>query len=114
MFYIGNGTTYITATHGSDGGNVFARLTNGPGNAVITGFVSGEDAAGAPQANPDQISLWKPGGGTYTLEQGAQPQPGQVTFSYTTVGGAAASQIQFGDGATWTLLGATVQPGDFV
>lgn len=114
MFYIGNGITYISATHGSDGGNVFARATNGPSNAVITGFVGADDASGTPQANPDQISLWKPDGGTYTLEQGAQPQPGQVTFSYTTVGGAPASEIQFGDGATWTLLGAMVQPGDFV
>ncbi len=114
VFYIGNGTTYTNATHGSDGGNVFARNTEGPNNAVITGFVSAQDPSGAPQANPDEISLWKPGGGTYTLEQGSDPIPGQVTFNYTTVSGVASSEIEFGDGATWTLIGAMVQLRDFV
>ena len=44
----------------------------------------------------------------------AVPQPGEVTFSYTMIGGTAASEIQFGDGATWTLMGTLVHPADFV
>ena len=111
VFYIANGVTDISA---SGGGNVFARVTNGPTNAVITGFVSGVDEAGNPQVHPDMISLWKPGGGSYVLEQGSDPIPGQVTFNYTTNGGVPSTVVQFGDGASWTLVGTIVHVGDFV
>jgi hypothetical protein len=112
VFYIGNGETYITANHLS-GSNVFAKATGVSENAIITGFVSGEDPAGGPQSGSDEISLWS-SGGRYALVGNAAPQPGEVTFSYTTIGGAPASEIRFGDGATWTLIGTLVHPGDFV
>jgi hypothetical protein len=113
-FDIGNGTTWITATHGADGGNVFTKLTAGAANnAVIQGFISAEDPAGAPQANADVISLSRPGGGAYALEQGAAPQPGQVTFNYTMIGTVLSTGVQFGDGATWLLYGTVLHPGDF-
>jgi hypothetical protein len=112
VFYIGNGETYITANHES-GSNVFAKLTDGGGSVVITGFVSEEDAAGVPQASPDKISLWW-NGGNYALVNNAAPQAGQVTYSYTSLGNTPATEIRFGDGATWTLLGTMVHPGDFM
>ena len=112
VFYVGNGVTELSA---SGGGNLLANISNQTSNAVITGFVSSEDAAGAPQANPDAISLyWRANGETYTLEQGAAPLPGQVTFNYTTAAGVPSSEVQFGDGATWTLVGTVLHPGDFV
>ena len=112
VFFIGNGLTYVTANHVS-GSNVFAKATGGTENAIITGFVSGEDPAGNPQSYSDKISLWE-SGGKYALVSNAVPQPGEVTFSYTMIGGTAASEIQFGDGATWTLMNTLVHPADFV
>ena len=80
---------------------------------MIRGFVSGEDPAGAPQANADVVSLSRPGGGVYYLEQGAAPQSGQVTFNYTMIGTTLSTAVQFGDGATWLLLGTVLHPSDF-
>lgn len=112
-FDIANGTTWITATHGANGGNVFTQLIDAANNAVIQGFVSAEDPSGAPQADADVISLSRPGGGAYSLEQGAKPQPGQVTFNYTMVGTTLSTGVQFGDGATWLLYGTVLHAGDF-
>jgi hypothetical protein len=113
VFLVGNGITWITATHGADGGNVFAELTTGANNAVIQGFVSAQDPSGAPQADADVISLLRPGGGSYALEGGAPPQPGQVTFNYYLNGTALSTKVQFGDGTTWLLPGTILHPGDF-
>ena len=113
-FAIGNGTTEITGNHGSAGGNVYAELTTGPNNAVITDFISALDPAGLPQANPDVIALWHPGGGAWQFEQGEAPGLGQVTFQYAEVNGVLSSKVEFGDGASWTLLGTVVHTGDFM
>ena len=114
-FAIGNGVTQVTGNHGSAGGNVYAELTGGPNSnvAFITDFVSAVDPAGNPQANADLIALMRPGGGRYQFEQGSAPGPGQVTYNYAEVGGTLSSKVEFGDGATWTLVGSIVHPQDF-
>lgn len=114
FFAIGNGNTEITGNHGSAGGNLYAELTSGANSAVINDFISGLDPAGVPQANADVIALWQPGGGAWQFEQGAAPGAGQVTYQYAEVNGVLSSVVQFGDGATWTLPGAVVHPGDFM
>ena len=112
-FFVGNGTTSITGNHGDAGGNSYVELTAGPKTVDITDFVSALDPSGAPVANADMISMAMPGGGLYQLESGAAPAAGQVSLSYLSVDGSIATELQFGDGATWTLFNCMLQSGDF-
>jgi hypothetical protein len=117
IFFIGNGTTSITGNHGAAGGNVYSQYTDGPKTAEISDFVSALGPSGAPVANPDMISLAKPGGGSYQLVTSASTATeltaDQVGYSCLSIGGSIATQVQFGDGATWTLFDCTLHAGDF-
>jgi len=115
VFFIGNGATSITGNHGDAGGNVYVELTNGPNTAEITDFVSAVDPSGAPVVDHDLISLAMPGGGDYQLDPGAGASvaTNQVSYSYSSINGSIATIVQFGDGATWTLLNAELHSGDF-
>ena len=106
VFFIGNGATSIIGHHGDAGGNFYVELTSGPNTADISDFVSGADV----------ISLAKPGGGEYRLDSATGPPGGtnQVAFSYISVNGNLATEVQFGDGATWTLFNAVLHTSDFV
>jgi hypothetical protein len=114
-FFIGNGTTSIAGNHGDAGGNLYAELTTGPKNVDISDFVSTLDRSDAPVANPDMISLAMPGGGSYQLDigAGAALAASQVNLSYLSIGGSIATEVQFGDGASWTLFNCILHPGDF-
>jgi hypothetical protein len=112
-FFVGNGTTSITGNHGADGGNAYVELTAGPKTVVITDFVSALDASGMPVANADLLSMAMPGGGVYQFESDAVPAANEVSLAYLSIGGSIATELQFGDGATWTLFNCMLQPGDF-
>ena len=106
VFFIGDGATSITGNHGDAGGNVYVELSSGVETADIADFVSGVD----------MISLAMPGGGSYQLDAGAGAQlaANQVSFSNLSIDGNLATEVQFGDGATWTLFNAVLHPGDFI
>jgi len=88
----------------SNGGNLFKEgvVNTGTGvnanSATINGFVSGTDS----------ISLSDPAGGSYTTVSGT-PVGAQVAVTF----GGVNSTVTFGDGTTWTVVGAHVLGSDF-
>ena len=112
IFFVGDGATSIT---GGAGGDVYIELTGGPKTVTIANFVSGLDPFDQPVANPDMISLAMPGGGDYQLVPGAGASvtANQASYSYIPINGGISTEVQFGDGATWTLVNAVLHESDF-
>jgi hypothetical protein len=97
-FITGTGTTLINIApfSASIGDNTYKEGVSGANTATISGFNVGTDT----------ISLSNPAGGTYSLGGSGA---GGVTF----VTGGGNSTVHFGDGTTWTVIGATLTNANF-
>jgi hypothetical protein len=94
-FQVGAGATQVHANN--LGTNTYQEgLSAANGLATIAGFDVGSDT----------ISLANPAGGKYVL---GGTGPTGLTFST----GGGNSTVHFGDGTTWTVLGATLQNNNF-
>jgi hypothetical protein len=101
QFITGNGVNDINAFGGS---NTFSEgVTGTAGSLSNTATITGFDAG------TDSISLSIPGGGTYSTITGGTPAATQILVS--TAGGN--STLQFGDGTTWTIVGAALTGSNF-
>jgi hypothetical protein len=97
-FQIGAGATQVQANN--LGSNTYQEgLTAANGLATITGFNVGSDT----------ISLHNPAGGTYTTVPGTEAGAGQIAVNVS--GGNAT--LAFGDGTTWTIVGAALTGSNF-
>ena len=94
-FQIGAGATEVLANN--LGTNTYQeRLSAANGVATITGFDLGSDT----------VSLTNPAGGKYALGG-----TGPTGLTFTT--GGSDTTIHFGDGTTWTVVGATLANNNF-
>jgi hypothetical protein len=94
-FQIGAGATQVQANN--FGSNLYEEgFSSANGLATITGFNVGTDT----------ISLSNPAGGTYALNSS-----GPAGLTFTTGGGS--TMVHFGDGTTWTVVGATLTNTNF-
>jgi hypothetical protein len=97
-FQIGAGATQVQANN--LGTNTYQEgLTAANGSATITGFNVGSDT----------VSLANPFGGPYTTVPGAVAHAGQIAVNVS----GGNTTLAFGDGTTWTVVGAALAGSNF-
>jgi hypothetical protein len=99
----GPGTEALVVTTGDTIQEGVANTVSGSGaNAAnVSNFVSGSDA----------ISLANPASGNYSLIGNTTVSPTANEVAFTYVG--ANTQVNFGDGTTWTVFNTQLQTSDF-
>jgi hypothetical protein len=106
---VGGGGTTVNMFDDSNGGNLVKEgvVNTGVGananSATINGFTSGIDALSLSNPASPQTNYVNLGDTTVA------PTSGQLAFQYV----GANTLVTFGDGTTWTVVGAHVVTGDF-
>jgi len=109
-FITGNGTDIITAITGSIGGAAAGNTFKEGVGSTVAGSLTNNATINGFNAAVDTISLSNPAGGpAYTTVAGTTASAGQIAVN--VAGGS--STLKFGDGTTWTLVGANVTGGNF-